>query len=150
MPKKKNKGTVSIKVSERLADSGLMSDLESLAADAEDADHLEKILLNTIKSIYKSLPDGKRLYSGEHSLPIKLERFSKEGFVYVECVVSELEPNPIAIEEGAIATIYFWDMTYSISCNWLPIDMTNRQRLIEDTEKVMKYLGLRKVKARNI
>jgi hypothetical protein len=135
---------------EGLCADHIQEHLAYLILMAKDACDLEDVLLNTIKSTYKSLPDGKRLYGGEHSLPIKLERFSEKGFVYVECVVSELEPDPIAIEEGAIATIYLRNMTYSMSCNWLPIDMTNRQRLIEDTEKVMKYLGLRKAKARNI
>jgi len=135
---------------EGLCADHIQEHLAYLILMAKDACDLEDVLLNTIKSTYKSLPDGKRLYGGKHSLPIKLERDSEGGVVYVDYILSELEHDPVAIESGVIATINLRNMTYNTSCNWLPIDMTNRQRLIEDTEKVMKYLGLRKAKARNI
>ena len=131
--------------------SDAMENVEKLTSRAKDACDLEDVLLNTIKSIYESLPDGKRLYGGEQPIGrIKLSSPTTEIPEIEGIIAIDFNPSNMNYYECEIAEINLRNKTYRVCPHHIPLKLPHRQQFIADTEKVMEYLGLRKVKARNI
>jgi hypothetical protein len=146
MPKKENAAMRAVEG--RSSDAKEL--IEQLTCRARDACDLEDLLLNAINSFLQSLPDGKRIYGGKRPIgqiellspTIDPPEVRAEGIITID-----FRPADINNYSCGVAQINLRNKTYSIT---LPEGFSYGPQFIKDTEQVMKYLGLRKVKARNI
>ena len=119
--------------------NGIEKGLKRLCRLSEDSFHFEKLFSRAVEYIYTTLPNGQINYSGKNSQigHIWLGRFNNnKGNVNIEFnpSIKFKEDNHINYIQTSIAHINLREGTYSMV----------GELLKEDTEKVMRILGLKK------
>ncbi|MFH1332390.1 MAG: hypothetical protein ABIH63_03860 [archaeon] len=138
---------------ERYAVEGIRERLKLLVERSHDATDLEEILGNAVQSLYYSLPGGRENYKGKKAKigninlignMVGREYLDSRGIAYINFSPSEELKEKLKYASKIIARIYLRDKKYVTEGeSKYGIFSPAPEKLMEDTEKIMKMLGLK-------